>query len=119
MSLLPIKHDFGTLTRGDTTDARGFTIDIDGAPAIWGDGASAFCQARDIQTGDLVVEWSTAAGTLLLADGAVLLNELPPATTRDLPVTRCTCELEITYGDGRVKTWLRGPLLIEADIAKQ
>lgn len=117
-SALPAYLDFGALHRGDTTLPLAAAIDFGTDPAFLAAGASALCQVRDPATDALVLSWSTSDDTVLLVDGGVLLRELPAEMTRATVPGRYTCELEITEENGRVRTWLRGPLTITGDVAR-
>ena len=115
---LPTFFDFGTLIRGDTTLPLAFAMNYDDEPAFLAAGASVLCQAREAATDAVVFEWSSAAGTALIVDGAVLLLEQSPRDYPRPPTGRFTCELEITEASGRVRSWLRGPIAIQGDIAR-
>ena len=114
----PVFFDFGTLLRGDSTWPLAVAIDLGDSPAFAAIGTSVLCQARDPATDAVMLSWSTDADTALLVDGGVLLRELPAAVTAAAVPGRFICELEITESNGRVRTWLRGPLTIAGDVAR-
>ena len=114
----PVHFDFGTVLRGDSTWPIAAAISFGDDPAFVAAGATALCQARDPATDAVVLTWSTAADTVLIVDGGVLLRELPPAATAALVPGRYICELEITEANGRNRSWLRGPLTIAGDVAR-
>lgn len=114
----PVFYDFGTLLRGDSTWPLAVVISFGDDPAFVAAGTTVLCQVRDPATDAVVLTWSTAADTVLIVDGGVLLRELPPAATLAAVPGRFICELEITEANGRVKTWLRGPLTIAGDVAR-
>jgi len=114
----PVFFDFGTILRGDSTWPIGIAISFNDQVAFAAAGTSVLCQARDPDTDAVVLAWSTGNNTALVTDGCVLLRELSPEITGATVPGRYTCELEITEANGRVRTWLRGPLTITGDVAR-
>ncbi|WP_439640553.1 hypothetical protein [Nevskia sp.] len=115
--MLPAFFDFGPLHRGDSTTALAVVMESGGEPAFIAAGATARCQIRDLITGGLLLEWSTADDSILLVDGGALLQPLPPRLTNGLRPDQYQAELEISESSGLRRSWLRGPITVMADVA--
>lgn len=83
-------------------------------------GASARLQVRDPATGDLLLEMSTAAGSIILNEAPGKVRYLlTPAQTAALNWTgEAQYDLEFTFADGTVTNKVFGPATLETTVTQ-
>lgn len=103
--------------RGDTWRRTWFIEAADGSPVDL-TGATARVVLRT-RAGQLALEASTADGRITLTPAEGRIDLTVPAAAMRLPAGRYPFDLEVTFPDGRVRTYEQAVLALTEDHARE
>lgn len=112
----PGTFDWPAQYAGDTADTIGFTMVQGGVPVVI-TGAQIRMQVRQNAQADPVLDLSTAGGEIAILDGENgtfrVGNYRNPSSAGSF-----VYDVEVTFPDGRVKTYFRGSYVIEGEVTR-
>ena len=112
----PGTFDWPAQYAGDTADTIGFTVVQDDIPVVL-TGAQIRMQVRASVGSAPILDLSIAGGQIAIVDGGNGIfrvgNYLNPATPGSY-----IYDLEVSFPDGRVKTYFRGSYVIESEVTR-
>jgi len=113
----PILYDFQAQPRGDNFLGLHFYCYDDNNVSLDFTGCTAKMQLRRTPGNKVIVEWSTADGTMEIYANDIYIKERP-GSIMDIPDFKYLYDIQLTYSDGFVDTILKGLFPITADITR-